>query len=41
MEPRDWCLHMGSLPGEGITGRRWKMPVLCKICSAMCDAGLV
>ena len=39
-EPGDWRLPMGSLPGEGITGRRSKMPILRKICSAM-NAGPV
>ena len=28
----------GSLPREGMTGRKWKIPVLRKICSAM-DVG--
>ena len=34
-EPGDWRLTMGSLPGEGITGRKCKMPILRKIYSAM------
>ena len=40
LEPGDWRLPMGSLPREGITGCRWKVHVLHKICSAM-DEGPV
>ena len=39
-EPGDWRHTLGSLPSEGLIGRRSKMTILRKICSAV-DEGPV